>query len=497
MTQENANQADTPFSPREPRPKILIVDDVPANLRMLSALLEPEGYQIFSAPNGNIALKIATQAHPDLILLDVVMPGRDGFETCQCLKNDPSTVDIPIVFVTAKGETDNVVKGFTVGGVDYIPKPFEETEVLARVKTHLTNAQLTRALQQKNTELEAEIARREQTENALQRAGEQLSVISTQEAERWGIPGLVSQSATMQGILDQIRRLHHNDTTSVLITGESGTGKEMIARAIHHGGPRRKGPLLTLNCSAIPVDLAESTLFGHIRGAFTGANTDKSGYFELANNGTLFLDEIGEMPIQLQPKLLRALEEGLFTPIGATQEKQTDVRIIAATNVDFQTKIAAGEFREDLYFRLAGFPVHVPPLRERKEDIPLLVSHFLSHFTVEMRYAEKPAMSKDALTTLQSYAFPGNIRELKNIIERAMIESSGGEILPEHLHLTPIQRNSPSNQDSTAGLPLNLQEAEVLLIQRALKQTDGNLTEAGRLLGVTRQTLWRKLPKEN
>ena len=415
--------------------KILIVDDQLPTVDILRKTLESKGYRISLAPNGEFALELAARTEPDLILLDVQMPGISGFETCQRLKGEASTKDLPVIFITAHDETEHVLEGFRAGGVDYISKPFRTEEVLIRVETHLKNAQLTRVLVQKNIELQGEIERREQVEDALQTADEQLSIISQQEAERWGIPGFVTQSQMMADILANIRRLHQADTTSVLITGESGTGKEMIARAIHYGGPRSKGPFFTLNCSAIPPQLAESTLFGHLRGAFTGADTDKKGYFELAHNGTLFLDEIGNMPLELQVKLLRVLEYGVFTPVGSTEEKGTDVRVLSATNADLRAKIAAGEVREDLYYRLAGFEVNVPSLRERKEDIPLLAAHFLSRFATEMR-VEKPTLREEALAALTAYPFPGNIRELRNIIERALIESGGVTIQPEHLHLT-------------------------------------------------------------
>ncbi|MBI1929038.1 sigma-54-dependent Fis family transcriptional regulator [Candidatus Poribacteria bacterium] len=429
--------------------QILIVDDQLPTVDILRRTLEVKGYRISLAPSGEIALELAARTAPDLILLDLLMPGIDGFETCRRLKGHESSQEIPVIFITAHDETDRVIEGFRVGGVDYISKPFQTEEVLIRVETHLKNAQLTKALLQKNIELQQEIQRRKQAEDALQMADEQLTLISQQEAKRWGIEGFVSQSPTMSEILANIRRLHHNDTTRVLIQGETGTGKEMIARAIHYGGPRSKGPFFTLNCSAIPSGLAEATLFGHIRGAFTGAETDRKGYFELANNGTLFFDEIGEMPFELQAKLLRALENGVFMPVSGTHEKHTDVRILSATNVDLTAKIVAGKFREDLYYRLAGFVVTVPPLRERKEDIPLLVSHFLSRLATEMR-VEKPALSEGALAALTSYPFPGNIRELRNIIERALIESGCRTIQPEHLHLTPRLTTSSSSADESS-----------------------------------------------
>ena len=486
--------------------EILIVDDISDNLNLLCQTLESKGYNIIAAPSGEIALQIVARTHPDLILLDIMMPGMDGFETCRRLKVDKRLSDIPVIFITAKDETESVVEGFQVGGVDYITKPFQEEEVLVRVHTHLKNHWLTQELIQKNRELEQEIAKREQAEvareqaeDARQTADEKLSLISQREAERWGIAGFVGQSQTIGKILGDIRRLQTTGTTSVLITGESGTGKELIARAIHFGGPREKGPFIPVNCSAIPEDLAESLFFGHVRGAFTGATTARKGYFELADGGTLFLDEIGEMPLQLQVKLLRVLEDGSFVPLGGTSEKRVDVRILAATNADLQAKIAEGEFREDLYFRLAAFTVAVPPLRERPSDIPLLVNHFLKMFATEMAI-ETPTLSDEALSALKAHAFPGNVRELKNIIERALIESGGGEIRPEHLHFAHLRESAattPSSADSSVNharsLPLNLQQAEAILIQHALEQTNGNISEAARLLGIGRQTLYRKL----
>ncbi len=489
--------------------KILIVDDVPNNLKTLSDLLELAGYHILVAPSGEVALKVAPRMQPDLILLDVMMPGLDGFETCERLKADAETAGIPVIFITAKDEVESVIKGFHVGGVDYVTKPFEEEMVLARVDTHLQNAQLTKALIEKNRELQEEMDKRQRAENALQTADEQLSLISQREAERWGIAGFIGQSETIRNILGDVRRLQETGTTSVLITGESGTGKELIARAIHSGGPRAKRPFIPINCPAVPADLAESLFFGHVRGAFTGATTDRKGYFELAHGGTLFLDEIGEMPLQLQAKLLRVLEDGCFIPVGGTHEKHVDVRILAATNVDLQAKIQGGLFREDLYFRLAGFTVHVPPLRERPSDIPLLADHFLRMFATEMG-VEAPALTEEVLEALRDYHFPGNVRELKNIIERALIESGGGEIQIEDLQFIHPRASAPTSRrgdlDSTlmspadlspealaSTLPLNLKEAEAILIQRALEQTGGSMTETARLLGIGRKTLYRKL----
>jgi DNA-binding NtrC family response regulator len=308
---------------------------------------------------------------------------------------------------------------------------------------------------------------------------------------------LVGKSKIIGGILEDIRRLHHFARTSVLVTGESGTGKELVARAIHLGSSHAKGPFIAVNCVAIPGELMESAFFGHVRGSFTGATTDRKGYFELAHGGALFLDEIGDMPLSLQAKLLRVLEEGCVTPVGANQEKKVDVRILAATNTDLQAKIAAGAFRQDLYFRLARYLVVVPPLRKRREDIPLLVTHFCNLFATEMGI-DTPTFGPEALAALMTYEFPGNVRELKNIIERSVIKS-GGTVQPMHLGLvssptagaTPAAR--PTLDPASPALPLNLDAAENLLIQRALAQTGGNITEAARLLGIHRTRIYRRL----
>lgn len=487
-----------------PREKILLVDDVPANLSVLTAALEPAGYEILAVPNGTTALKVAAKAQPSLILLDIMMPMIDGLETCRRLKQDEATRDIPIIFITARDETKTLVAGFQAGGVDYIIKPFHAEEVVSRVATHLQISRLTRELQKANQELKAEMARRSQAETALQQADEKLSVLTGLEASRWNLAGLIGGSGVVRKIIGDIHRLHQFANTSVLITGESGTGKELIARAIHFESPRAQAPFIPVNCVAIPNELAESMLFGHVKGAFTGATADRKGYFELAHGGAIFLDEIGDMPLSLQVKLLRVLEDGCVTPVGAAQSIKVDVRVIAATNADLGARIAAGSFRQDLYFRLARYTVATPPLRERLEDVPVLVSHFLNLFAAEMGM-KPPPISSEALAVLTHYEFPGNVRELKNIIERALIDSGTATIERRHLHLFPTvspvaASATPAKQNAKAefvsSLPLKLAEAEELLIQRALQAADGNIADAARMLGVHRTRIYRKLAQE-
>ncbi len=311
---------------------------------------------------------------------------------------------------------------------------------------------------------------------------------------------LFGDSDAMRTIHTTIYQLRNNDTASVLITGETGVGKEVVARAIHAGGPRASTPFVPLNCGAIPFELAESIFFGHIRGAFTGAITDQTGYFERADGGTLFLDEVGDMPIETQVKLLRALDDSVIMPIGATESKKVDVRVIAATNVNLKAKVKMGKFRLDLYFRLAGMPIEISPLRERKADILPLAEYHLSALAVQMG-VPTPELTPKAVEALEGYAFPGNVRELINVIERALIVSESAAIQPEHLHFhfPHIDVFSFSRTGTGVANPLPdpvegmLDEQE--RIRRALVANRGNITKAARQLGLTRYALYRRLKK--
>ena len=468
--------------------RILIVDDVPANLRILSDALESQGYRIQAATDGETALQLVAAGAPELILLDVMMPGMNGYETCRRIQQMPGMQHIPILFITALNETEDIVAGFTAGGIDYLTKPFSEAEVHARVATHLRIGRLTRALQERNAQLEKAIHDRKAAERATNMMAKRLEIISEQDEDRWGYAGIIGQSPQFEAILKQVQLLQRAERTSALVTGESGVGKEMIARAIHHGGVRSKGPFIAMNCSAIPRELVESTLFGHLKGAFTGATSDKPGLFELAHQGTLFLDEIGEMPIDLQAKLLRVLETGAFTPIGATEEKKSDVRIIAATHVNFSERIEKGSFREDLYYRLARFVIEIPSLRERAEDIPLLAAHFAEYFSSELGFRHVVPVSTEAFESLKRHPFPGNVRELKNIMERAVLESGGDHITPAHLHFLNMKTQPLPELKSPPVKPTSPLDAERLVNKRStLADPESLETDASRILQYVRQ----------
>lgn len=436
----------------EANPKILVVDDVPANVSVLMESLEAEDMDLLVAPDGETAMRAVAKNPPDLILLDIVLPGIDGVEVCRRLKQDPTTAPIPIIFITARDDTKEIVDGFEAGGVDYVVKPFQTDVVLRRIKTHLRLYHLNLELRRKNQELETAIRRRQAAEAAYQQASRELNMLSEREIRRWGLDSFVGRSPMFQTIVERIRKVQPFERTNVLITGDSGAGKELIARAIHYGSPRNRRPFITVNCAAVTLELAESFFFGHQKGSFTGADADHKGVFREADGGTLFLDELGEMPLELQSKLLRVLESKTIKSVGAQREEPVDFRVIAGTNANLKECIDAKLFRQDLFFRLAQYQIDVPPLSERVEDIPLLANHFLSGFADAMGLPT-PAISPEAMECLLDYDYPGNIRELKNILESALIESGGKDIHPEHLSFyrgQPPRPGATSTPDATA-----------------------------------------------
>ncbi|MDV2079012.1 sigma-54-dependent transcriptional regulator [Marinobacter xestospongiae] len=495
-----------PQKPPHP-PLLLLVDDQPANLDVLVDYLQDSGLSLAVSINGNEALQLARRRKPSLILLDVMMPVMDGFEVCRRLKAHHSTRNVPVIFMSALDDTDSKVRGFEAGAVDFVTKPLHREEVLARIHTHLTIRQQQLELKQKNRDLQAlnaalkeQAGKREQAESALHQMGEQLSTLTRQEASKWGIDAFVGNSDATRAVLSEIRNLQRVDKTPVLVLGESGTGKELVSRAIHFGSSRNTKPFITVNCAAIPPDLADAELFGHVKGSFTGATHDRPGVFVQADGGTLFLDEIGDMPLAQQAKLLRVLENGEVTPVGGTQPQKVDVRVVAATNIALPSKVQNRAFRQDLYYRLAGYIIQLPPLRLRREDIPLLVQHFLTGLGQQMG-RERAEITEEAVAVLQSYDYPGNIRELRNLIEYALISSRGAAITPEHLHFIHQPAGQPlpeATRPASAVATAGPREEQNLLAYVADHGVINNTT-AQQVLGVSHSRasyLLKKLLRE-
>ncbi len=443
------------------KPSILLVDDEEDILSVLKFVLEKEGYQVVTAPSGEEALKLMDKNYFDIVLSDLRMPGIDGIQLLERVKElSPST---DVVIMTAYASIDSAVTAIKKGASDYIVKPFINEDVKMRLK---------RILEHKSLQKEVE-ALRYQLSQRLK--GDIF----------WGT------SPQMQEIMRLLERVIPTKST-ILILGESGTGKGVLAEFIHNNSPRQDKPFISINCSAIPENLLESELFGYKKGAFTGAITDKKGLIELANGGTLFLDEIGDMPLNLQAKILKFLETGEFIPLGDTTKKQVDVRILAATNRNLEGLIKEGKFREDLYFRLNVIEIKIPPLRERREDIPALVYFFIDKLAKEHNKKVK-GITNEALSFLINYDWPGNVRELKNVIERAVILATGEFItsneLPERI------KGNRGLEFPAKTLKESLEEFEKNLILNTLKQVNYNKEQTAKILGIDLATLYRKLKK--
>jgi two-component system nitrogen regulation response regulator NtrX len=440
--------------------RILIIDDEGNIRRMLASLLSAEGYSTVEAESGEAGLRKMAAEEPDAVLLDLALPGATGLEVLERISE--GWPEIPVVMMSGQATLGDAVQATRLGAFQFLEKPLTPEAVLITLKSAL------------------ELARQRDLNRALR-----------QELE----PGqeLVGKSAAMEGVRALIRRVAPTDSR-VLISGESGTGKELVAAAIHALSQRSRGPFVRINCAAIPRDLIESEMFGHEKGAFTGATRQRRGKFELAHGGTLLLDEVGDLSPEAQAKLLRVIEAGEIERVGGNDLIPVDVRIIAATNHDLESEVEEGRFREDLFFRLHVMPIHIPPLRERKEDVPLLVAHFLHRYRA--RHGLKaPSFSDSAMDALVAYEWPGNVRELGNAIERLMI------LFPERAigaaevgSVLPRSRSAAGAADG-GSLSEMIESYERRLIQQALEAAGGNMAEAARRLSTDRPNLYRRMKR--
>ncbi len=563
---------------RSTQENILIVDDTPDNLRLLTNMLTDQGYRVRPAPSGAHALATTLKERPDLILLDIMMPGMDGYAVCHALKADKQTRDIPIIFLSALNELEDKMKGFEVGGVDYITKPFHEKEVLLRVETHLRIRNLQRKLHAEKARFktlaaaafegilihadgviidvneeaarlfgyqEAELiatdmaqlmppdhhgrvnsnqalpfecdavgkgAKRTPVEvrtKKLPLQDEQVSVTAIRDLtyqkqmeqekeqllqentalkmtnrDRYKFGGIIGRSPTMQMVYELISKAAATEYP-VVISGESGTGKELAAQTIHDLRYHNNEPFVTVNCGAVTETLFEREFFGHRKGAFTDAIKDEPGFLDAAHQGTLFLDEIGELPLAMQVKLLRVLESGEYTPVGDVTAKRADIHVVAATNQDLADLIRQGKFRQDLFYRIQVIEIYLPPLRERREDIPLLAEHILAQQGADRKMADLPGKLRDMF---YHYEWPGNVRELMNTIQRYLAT--------DYVTLPGKQQMEFEVEPASAtGLRDTLESLEQRVIQAALQQTKWHRGKTASMLQIPRRSLQRKIQK--
>lgn len=448
--------------------RILVVDDEKGMRDFLSIMLKKDGYEVMSAENGAEALSLIQSEIFDLVISDVKMPDTNGIDLLRAIKD--LSAETVVIMITAYGTTESAVEAMKLGAYDYITKPFKVDEMRLIIQKALEKGRLRR-------------------ENILLR----------REIEsRAGFENFIGKSPAMQKIFSLIRQVADTRGT-VLVTGESGTGKELVARAIHYSSLRRNRPFVTVNCGALPETLLESELFGYMKGAFTGAVSNKQGLFEAADGGTIFLDEISATTPALQIRLLRVLQEKEFKRVGGTSDIKVDVRVIAASNRVLEAEVEKGSFREDLFYRLNVIPIHLPPLRERKEDIPLLTDFFLKKFSSDRRIYISP----EAMNLLVSYHWPGNVRELENTIERLVILATGDTIAADQVP-DSIKGNHPCSElipsdipDQGLDLEALLENAERTLMRKALEKAGGVKTEAARLLGLSFRSFRHRLQKYN
>ena len=447
----------------EDQTHILLIDDEPIALSNMSHVLEREGYKVTACENGESGLAAMQSTEFDIVLTDLRMPGIDGMDVLRHIRE--STPDVPVIMITGHAALDSAVDAMKAGAIHYIAKPFRLDEARDVVRSALE----LRRIRRENSQLK-----------------ERIEEISSHAS-------IITQDLGVQRMLETARQIAATNT-SVVIHGESGTGKELLARFIHQHSQRLEGPFVAFNCGALHEELAASELFGHEKGAFTGANTTKIGLFEAAQGGTIFLDEVAEMPLLMQVKLLRVLQERELMRVGSTQPIDIDVRVIAASNRDLKSEVEEGHMRNDLYFRLNVVTLTLPALRERRDDIPLLAYYFLRKFSTMME-RDIQEISTEAMQRLVDYDYPGNIRELSNFIERGVALTQGKtldiEHLPQNLGSLSVRVFTPE----MAATPTTLKEQEREHILQALKVANGNRTQAAKLLGIDRVSLWRKLKK--
>ena len=444
--------------------RILVVDDEEGIRRVLHQLFEYEDHEVRSAGGGAEAISAYREFHPDVTFLDVKMARMDGLEALTKIReHDPTAV---VVMISGHGTIDTAVEATRRGAYDFLEKPLDTDRLLLVLR----NALQAQGLAQENQRLRGEIESRHQ---------------------------IVGRGFALRQVLDRVEKVAPTDAR-VLITGENGTGKELIARAIHRLSPRAEETFVEVNCAAIPSELIESELFGHMKGSFTGAHEDRAGKFELADGGTLFLDEIGDMSLQAQAKVLRALQEGIVTRVGGAKPIRVDVRILAATNKDLEAEIGEGRFREDLYYRLNVIPLHVPPLRERREDIPMLVRHFVESYAREANLRPRQ-FTDEALDRMQRMDWPGNVRELRNTVERLLILAGGGAVSADDVELLvggAMKGGGLSSDLLSCQTFAEFKEAaERAFILQKLRENDWNVSETARLLDMPRSNLYKKIER--
>jgi two-component system NtrC family response regulator len=464
-------------------PRILVVDDDPELLNNVSELLVEEGFEAVAASNGVDAVALAKARAPDLVVCDIAMPRMDGYQVLSALRAHPSTTLLPFIFLSARAERNEVRAGMNLGADDYVTKPFQLPELLDAIRARLQRVSALNA----------------QAHAAVQASG----AFSSSEPDKAGAPaGVVLLDAAMRDIYRQLEQVAHSQL-NVLVLGETGSGKEVLARSLHDLSPRRAGPFLPLNCAALNEQLLEAELFGHEKGAFTGATQARPGLFEAAHGGTVFLDEVGELPLSIQTKLLRVLEDRKILRVGSRAAREVDVRFVAATNRNLKQAIAERSFREDLFYRLNGMSFTLPPLRARRSEIRPLCHVFATRACIEHSRPPGIVLSESALSRLESYSWPGNVRELKNVIERAVVLCEGSQLGPEHLPpeiATPRSEAAPApfapnpaSVDPAARLRREMADLERERVVKALEESGGNQSLAAERLGMSRRSLVYRL----